>query len=668
MQSKDCDFSGDHACFLPGNTYLYRLSWKGISCYPHGPILMMRALYAHWFFTGGKPVTAEELGRITADVKEDLDKKRPAKIEEVKQDVLEECKQDSGEFEKLPSGAQLQLLKAVQPQDIISEEAFSTKLAGLNLQLKDGAGEVPPELRESFMAALRHCAPAKDPAAPKEDESGSAEDLKWKQELGGEHPWTVGRASSHIVDDNMWILQHMASGSERRPGGDHMEGETTDAAAIALFDQVLEALILVELVGKGKPGSRTSLVPNASLVLEACMALWLDAELDQDEVAPQFTAGRTFAGCISPQGELVKAAKKAAMEKQYRDAAVVLERNTRTAAKKQKHQAQLQHAAMRDAARIEARAKIEANNKERYNFISSEVSKHSERMTAKEGESCATNGLHPYGIGVIPVRNMASVQASVLSPEQKTGMAHSDMFFVDAREIPIDLEDLRHHIELYTECGGRGIVSVLCAPDQVAAVYVRLGESGYSDVDTPYTVECKQEATTLGTQRATDEWEVHPALLRRAQEGTPYGTPWAVILSARTKDSKPFPPDHNDLMRHPKRFNKHLHDTNPAMASATRDKYRFALDISKHCQADPEAPQCKDFPMKHALANFVWWHLTQTDGFVISCTPDPIFPLVAVHAGFAVLAFDFLEEQGGSLLDAMQTMYLLANSPGRLSR
>lgn len=73
--AKNRDFSA--ACFLPDCTYLYRMSWKGITTQPGGPITLMRALYAKWFFGGGKVITEQELTFITRDVKVDLRTPRP---------------------------------------------------------------------------------------------------------------------------------------------------------------------------------------------------------------------------------------------------------------------------------------------------------------------------------------------------------------------------------------------------------------------------------------------------------------------------------------------------------------------------------------------------------------------------------------------------------------
>ena len=665
---KNPDFKGDRACFLPDRSYLYRISWKGISNRPGGAITLMQGLYAKWFFGGGKTITEQELMAIIGDVKVDLEVERPEPPypDELALGASEPV--STAEYEGQPVESRMKLLTHVTNEDLASADTFKDKLASMNLTLKD-EGPVPEQLRKSFMAALCLCVPkevCKD-ADSAEAAAARAEGAVWRKQIGlpGHRPEHGHLAAHHIVEDNLWILHHMAGGSTLRPGGAALETATVAPDHIALFDSLLEALILVELVGTGSEANRTSLVPIANTILGNCMRAWQDCELGLENPSPQFTAGRTFLNCEpTEQGVLIQEAEKAKAIKLHRDAAVVLRRQTRLAAAARKAQLILDFSKRRHAERELAKAAAEEAVKSRYNDINALLEKYSTDMTNKHGETLKQIGLHPYGFATIETKSMSTLLPDQLSVEQKAGIQKSTMFFIDSRDMNLTLEkhvlDFPFVIDLYKNCGGTGVVSVLCEPDCVLYVYRLLENAGYTNFDHPYLIEATQEASTLGNQQATDSWGVHPLLRKRHEENTPYGTPFAVIISARTKHGREFA-KWDSLKTDPKKFALNLDQTNPATRNAIRDKYRFALDISQYSQRDPEAPQCKEFPMVQAYANFLWWNMTCDDEFLVTCCGDASFPVCAVHAQSTyVLAFDFLQD--GALEEALHTSHLLSAS------
>ncbi len=663
---KNRDFSA--ACFLPDCTYLYRISWRGISNRPGGAITLMQALYAKWFFGGGKVITEQELTAIIKDVRVDFNTPRPEPpypeppyLHPLETGVSEPV--STAEYEGQPVKARMQMVKNMTTEDLASEESFKDKLASLNLTLKE---EVPEQLRKSFMAALSLCVPkevGKD-ADSAEATAKGAEGVVWREHIGPpeQRPEPGHLAARHIVEDNLWILQHMAAGSTRRPGGAALETTTVAPEHIALFDSLLEALILVELVGTGPEANRASLVPTANTILDKCMRLWQDCELGQENPSPQFTAGRTFVNCEpTEQGVLIQEAERAKALKLHRDAAVVLGRQTRLDAASRKARLIQEFITRRNAERELAEAAVEEAVKSRYNDISGLLEEYSTRMTKELGETLHPLGLHPYGFGTIKTKSMPTLLPEHISVEQKAGIKKSTMFFIDSRDMHL-AEDkaFSYIIDLYKQCGGTGVVSVLCEPDCVLYVYTLLQVAGYTHFDHPYLVEATQDASTLGNQQATDSWGVHPLLRKRYEENTPYGTPFAVIISATTKLGKKFAA-WDMIKTDPKKFAQNLENTNPATSNAIRDKYRFALNISKYSQRDLAAPQCKEFPMVQAYANFLWWNLTNDEDFLVTCCGDASFPVCAVHAQSTyVLAFDFLPE--GNLEEALHTAHLLSAS------
>lgn len=436
----------------------------------------------------------------------------------------------------------MRMVKNLTAADLASEESFKDKLASLNLTLKE---EVPQRLRKSFMAALSMCVPkevAKDADSAKRTAQGS-EGVVWREHIGPpeQRPEPEHLAARHIVEDNLWILQHMAAGSTLRPGGAALETSTVAPEHIALFDSLLEALILVELVGTGPEANRVSLVPTAYTILGKCMCLWQDCELTQENPSPQFTAGRTFINCEpTEQGALIQAAEKAKALKLHHDAAVALGRQTRLDAASRKARLIEEFRTRRNAERELAEAAVEEAVKSRYNDISELLKEYDARMTKEHEETLRPLGLHPYGFGTIKTKSMTTLLPEHISDEQKAGITKSTMFFIDSRDMNLTEDNaFANIIDLYQKCGGTGVVSVLCEPDCVLHVYMLLQQKGYTHFDHPYLVEATQDASTLGNQRATDSWGVHPLLRKRYEENTPYGTPFAAAAATPPRAGAP---------------------------------------------------------------------------------------------------------------------------------
>lgn len=176
-------------------------------------------------------------------------------------------------------------------------------------------------------------------------------------------------------------------------------------------------------------------------------------------------------------------------------------------------------------------------------------------------------------------------------------------------------------------------ISILCYPDQIEGVYKTLFSNElHLFGGAPYVISSSIDSYTLDDQRATDKWSIHPMLRTRAAEGVPHFAPFALIVTAGVV--KPTFAGHTPEDVHLKRDKE-----NPCPPYTERTKNGFAINLSKHWQADLEAPICNEFPYHYAIANFIWWNMEE-GALLVTMGEKALLPLVGCYMGMSVLALD----------------------------
>ena len=137
----------------------------------------------------------------------------------------------------------------------------------------------------------------------------------------------------------------------------------------------------------------------------------------------------------------------------------------------------------------------------------------------------------------------------------------------------------------------------------MASAYISLDKHTYSRNDPTYVMETTLEAYTLADKRHTDTWEIHKTLTAATAEGTPMCAPAAYVITGRLGETNAPAAEYKfcdieDLRER----------GNPCPSFCVRDKYHFALNMSKHWQVNPDAQICQEYPIHLGLTNFFWWH------------------------------------------------------------
>ena len=197
----------------------------------------------------------------------------------------------------------------------------------------------------------------------------------------------------------------------------------------------------------------------------------------------------------------------------------------------------------------------------------------------------------------------------------------------------------------------------------MARVTVAFVERAYVVLAQPYMIDSTLEAHTLSDKRATDTWGIHSLLQSRNQSGTPYGTPFGCILRATAEGGlKPRkdPPTLADAGSDA--FTRAMAKGNPKLAGSIQDKYRFALNLSRYWQDDTGENKglYSEFPLRYALANYLWWHCKPHD-VIVTVSPDPVFVLTAVYSKMRILALSTTAPEEDRLYEGMKSMAYLCH-------
>lgn len=210
---------------------------------------------------------------------------------------------------------------------------------------------------------------------------------------------------------------------------------------------------------------------------------------------------------------------------------------------------------------------------------------------------------------------------------------------------------------------GKAPVAVFCAADQMAEVTVAFVEKSYVRLAQPYLMESTLEAQTLSDKRATDTWGIHSLLQERNRNGTPYGTPFGVILRATVENGLKPRKDRVSLAdAGNKAFTDAMAKENPKLAGSIQDKYRFALNLSRNWQDDTGENQglYSQFPFRYALTNYLWWHCIRQD-FIVVVSPDPLLALTAVYSKMRVMALTVEDPEYNRMYEGMKSMAYLCH-------
>jgi hypothetical protein len=206
-------------------------------------------------------------------------------------------------------------------------------------------------------------------------------------------------------------------------------------------------------------------------------------------------------------------------------------------------------------------------------------------------------------------------------------------------------------------------ISILCYPTQRQKVITAFTMENLFLFDGgDYTMGCSSEGYTLEDKKASDSWDIHPLLRTRDSEGVTPFSPFAFILTAAQ-----IRPPFNGCS--PDEVQARIATENPCPSHCERTKYSFSMNLSKHWQADIDAPVCQEFPYSYAIANFLWWHQEQ-GGLLVTMGDTMMVPLVGCFMSMDVMALQ--EKLEGSIIPALNAMismkYLAHPAQNRYTR
>ena len=682
-------------------------------------VALMRSMWCQWLFTGGKCVTKKELEASVKDVVSDFKEQRdlqqasgndgcyssPA-ASETNQAGLLGFKE---EFKKMGAAQRYKILEAIDAEDITSDIMWSAKigtLASLGIKRSD-----IPFLRLYL----------EDSSAPA---SPSSKDTEWDANVTLQQKtiiqevetnlWilqhlaasTSVRLSGQIFDDLILLPDRAEAPAEAKGANDstalvQVDSPNSDRKASAeeaeenIFEDLLQALIMAPLAARGDGNSRKTLIPGSKGVLERMANTWTEAHLDHfpDGEGP-FTQGRTFLKCTSKQGAAVKAKNYAARLSVIAAQLLHFRNVDRKMAKAARDKKLKDFELQRDIDRTAA-SKLDLQDwQDRYDKLYSESIALNEAMAAKQDYRDIGLDAHGCAAVYIPGKKFLSLSEeceSLLTKEQLAGSAAANSFFLDVRNEEDSGQFLKHFLaytryhvvvrvpHLLLPCitilntssttttnsasNPKAPVAVFCTADQMSSVTGTFVRCEYTELTQPYIMESTLEARTLSDKRPTDTWGVHSLLQCRSEDNTPYGTPFGVILRATAKDGLKPRRDHGGLSNASSTvFCDKMESQNPKLAGSIRDKYRFAINLSRYWQDESgdEKGDFKDFPYRYALANYLWWHCKPND-VIVAVSPQPLFALTAVFSSMKVLALTVFTPEEHRLYEGLKSMAYLCH-------
>ena len=428
------------ACFIPDASYMFQIKMKGMAARAKEGqsimIMLMRALWCHWLFTGGKCVSKKELEatveELMNDYKEQDQQPRPAGLSPRAGENVQ-LLQYKAELAELEAAKRYRILKLVSAADITDDAAWRSKLQEL-----EAAG-----VKKKDVPLLRmYLQEDTVPACPVE------EYMDWDLHVTPRHERTMAQE----VETNLWILKHLAAATRVRLSGEafdeHIlipleEGEGSGSgpeedAEANIFEHVLQTLIMSPLAARGDGDSRTTFVPNFRRVLQRLANNWTEVHLDTlPEDEGPFGQGRTFLKCSSKQGEAVKNARDAKTKAEVADRLLKLRKVDRKKAKEASEEAAAKFEEQRSKDREQASADALKEWTDRWDQLHLESKELNEELAKKETNTDI--GLDPYGCAAvhIPPLKMLSLAdecKTLLTDDQTAGVEAANSFFVDVRE------------------------------------------------------------------------------------------------------------------------------------------------------------------------------------------------------------------------------------------
>jgi hypothetical protein len=400
-------------------------------------VTLMRALWCHWLFTGGKCISKKELEATVeehmADYKEQDELPKPFGLEDPRVGQNVQLIAYKNDLQNLDPTKRYALLKLISAEEIMTDQLWEAKLdqlEALGVDQKDA-----PLLR---MVLQENTVPARP----------VAEHIAWEQNATTPNE----RTRIQEVDTNLWILKHMLTNTRVRlcgrtfddPGFILRPDEETESVASAdevtqcsLFETVLETLIMSPLAARGCRDARSTFVPRLRDVLQRITNNWTEIHLDNiEEDDGPFAQGRTFVGCTSKQGEAVKASRDAQAKSLVAAQLLRLRQEDRKLAKRASEEA----AAKFEEQRSKDRKLASDLQLKEWNQRYDELYQESVALNDQQLESVAVNseiGLDPYGCAavLIPPLQMLSLSENkaLLTKHQQKGVEVANSFFLDVR-------------------------------------------------------------------------------------------------------------------------------------------------------------------------------------------------------------------------------------------